>query len=83
MARRAILGVTVGIILEHLLDDFGLEFAVRAFGNLGQIEILNRVAVDIELEGAAQRGEGCFGDCGAQRILREHALFVGSILGQG
>src|SRR5580704_17649435 len=57
MARRAILGVAVGIILEHLLDDFGLEFAVRALGNLGQVKVLNRVAVDVELEGAAQRGE--------------------------
>src|ERR1700687_696216 len=58
VARCAILGVTVAVILEYLLGDLGLEFAVGAFGNLGQVEILDRIAVGVELESAAQRGEG-------------------------
>src|ERR1700726_966116 len=71
IARRAILGVTVAVILEHLLDDFGLEFAVRALGDLGQVEILDRIAVGIELEAAAQRGEvGLFQRC-------YHGILVG------
>src|SRR6266581_7685476 len=57
VGRRAILRVTVAVILEDLLDNLGLEFTVRAFGDLGQIEILNRVAVAIEFETTAQRGE--------------------------
>src|ERR1700733_937425 len=73
IARRAILGVTVAVILKHLLDDFGLEFAVRTFGDLGQIEVLDRIAVGVELESAAQRGEvGLF-----QR--RDHGILVGKV----
>src|ERR1700720_2211682 len=56
VAGRAILRVTVAVILEHLLHDFGLEFAVGALGDLGQVEVLDRIAVDVELEAAAQRG---------------------------
>src|SRR5881227_3541513 len=55
--RRAVLGVTVAVVGKHLLDDLGLEFPVRAFGDLGQIEILDRIAVDVELEIATQRSE--------------------------
>src|SRR4051812_11449152 len=55
--RRAILGVAVTIVGKHLLDDLGLEFSVRTLGELGQIEILDRIAVDVELEVAAQRSE--------------------------
>src|SRR6202165_109740 len=58
VAWRAILGVAVAVILEYFLGDLGLEFTVGAFGNLGQVEILNRIAVGIELETAAQRGRG-------------------------
>src|ERR1700722_7727549 len=73
ISRRAILGVAVAVILEHLLDDFGLEFAVRAFGDLGQIEVLDRIAVGIELEAAAQRGEvGLF-------ERRDHGILVGKV----
>src|SRR5712671_1255839 len=49
VARRAFLGVTVAVILKYLLDNLGLEFPVRAFGDLGQVEILDRIAVGIEL----------------------------------
>src|SRR5882724_12420568 len=55
VAGRAILGVTVAIILKDLLNDLGLEFAVGAFGHLGQIEVLDRIAIDVEFETAAQR----------------------------
>src|ERR1700722_16830237 len=73
IARRAILGVTVAVILEHLLDDFGLEFAVGALGALGQIEVLDRIAVGIEFEAAAQRGEvGLF-------ERRDHGILVGKV----
>src|SRR6516225_3029763 len=57
LAGRALLGVAVAIVLEYFLHDLGLEFAVRTFCNLGQIEVLDRIAVGIELEVAAQRGE--------------------------
>src|ERR1700681_1568424 len=57
VARRAILGVTVAVILEDRLHDLGLEFAVGALGDLGQIKILDRIAVDVEFEVAAQRSE--------------------------
>src|SRR5215467_10836444 len=56
-ARRAILGVAIAIGVEHLLDNLGLEFSVRTLGDLGQVEILDRIAIDVELEVAAQRGE--------------------------
>src|SRR5262249_14619324 len=46
-------GVGVAVALEDLLHDLGLELAVGALGNLHQIEILNREAVGVELEGAA------------------------------
>src|ERR1700687_1344276 len=73
IARGAILGVTVAIILEHLLDNLGLEFAIGTFGDLGQVEILNRIAVGIKLETAAQRREvGLFQG-------RRHGLLVGKV----
>src|SRR5579863_3836637 len=53
VARRAVLGVAVAVILEHLLYDLGLEFTVGALGDLGQIEVLDRIAVDAEFEVAA------------------------------
>src|SRR5258705_10756366 len=55
--RRAVLGVAVAVIGKHLLDDLGLELAVGTLGDLGQIKILDRIAVDVELEIAAQRSE--------------------------
>src|ERR1700731_4525979 len=54
VARCAILGVTIAVIFENLLYDLGLEFAVDALGDLGQIEVLNRIAIDVEFEAAAQ-----------------------------
>src|SRR3974377_1656093 len=57
LARRAVLGVAVAVILEHFLDDLGLEFPVRALGDLGQVKILDRIAVGVELEATAQRDE--------------------------
>src|SRR5882757_9704340 len=69
----AVLGVAVAVVLEHLLHDFGLEFSVRALGDLGEVKILDRVAVAVELEAAAQRGEvGLF-----QR--RRHRVLVGQV----
>src|SRR5580693_2630691 len=57
VGRRAILGVAVAVILEHFLDDLGLEFSIGSLGDLGQVKILDRIAVGIEFEAAAQRGE--------------------------
>src|SRR5258706_15272045 len=73
VAWRAILGVTVAVILEHLLGDLGLEFAVRAFGDLGKVEILDRIAVGVEFEPAAQRGEVGLLQCG------RHGFLVGEV----
>src|SRR5437764_9868911 len=55
--HRAILHVRVRIILEHLLHDLGLVLTVGALGDLHQIEVLDRIVVGVELEGAAQRLE--------------------------
>src|SRR6201996_7452517 len=55
--RRAVLGVTVAVFLKDLLHDLGLEFAVRTLRDLGQVKVLDRIAVGVELEAAAQRGE--------------------------
>jgi hypothetical protein len=38
--HRAFRRVRIAVVLEHLLDDLRLEFSVRAFGDLDQIEIL-------------------------------------------
>src|SRR6516225_3008278 len=48
--HRAIFGVGVAVIREHLLDDLGLVFAVGPLGDLGQIEVLYRIVVVVELE---------------------------------
>src|ERR1700686_3589335 len=69
VARRAILGVTVAIIREDLLHDLGLEFAIRALGDLGQIKVLDRIAVNVEFEAAAQRGEVRLLQCRRHRFL--------------
>src|SRR5437868_13758574 len=69
VARRAFLGVTVAIILEYLLDNLGLKFAVGAFGDLGQVEILDRIAAGVDLETAAQRGEARLLQCRGPGIL--------------
>src|SRR5207237_1261058 len=53
----AVLGIAVDRIREHLFDDLGLEFSIRPLRDLGQVKILDRIAVGIELEAAAQRGE--------------------------
>jgi hypothetical protein len=49
VARRAFLGVSVAIIFEYLLDNLGLEFSVGPFGDFGQIEVLDWIAVRVEL----------------------------------
>src|SRR5690349_8586278 len=74
---RAVLGIAVAVILEHLLDVLGLEFAVRTLGDLGEIEVLDRVAVAVEFEAAAQRGEVSLLQC------RRHCLLVGEIAAHG
>ena len=51
--HHAVFGVGVAVPREHLLDDLGLVFAVRTLGDLGQIEVLDRVMVGVELERAA------------------------------
>src|SRR3954447_12754285 len=48
--HRAVLGVRVGIVLEDLLVDLGLELAVGTLGDLHQIEILDRIMVGVEAE---------------------------------
>src|SRR4051812_14039753 len=55
--HRTILHVRIRVVLEHLLHDLGLEFAVAALRHLHQIEVLNRVMIGVELEGPAQRFE--------------------------
>src|SRR5262245_40142028 len=45
--HRAILGVRVGVALEYLLVDLGLEFAVRTLCHLHQVRILDRVVVGV------------------------------------
>src|SRR5258708_26040544 len=55
LARRAVLGVTVAVILVHLLDDLVLEFPIWTFCDLGQVKILDRITIRAELEPAAQR----------------------------
>src|SRR3954452_9150695 len=73
--RLAVLGVAVAVILKDLLNDLGLELAVRALGDLGQVEILDRITIGVELEGAAQRGEVGLFQRGRDRVLvREVAL---------
>src|SRR5215204_3377102 len=54
LARRlAVLRIHVAVVLEDLLDDLGLELAVRAPCDLHQVEVLDRIAVGVELERAA------------------------------
>src|SRR3954451_8633731 len=57
VASRAILGVTIGIVLKNLLHNLGLKFSVRALCDFSQIKVLDRIAVGIELETTAQRSE--------------------------
>src|SRR5215212_9106479 len=57
VGRRAILGVTVAVIIENLFDNLGLEFSVGAFCDLRQVEVLDWITVRIELEASAQRAE--------------------------
>src|SRR6516225_9901850 len=52
--HRTILGVRIGVVLEHLLDDLGLELAVGALGDLDQVKVLDRIMVGVELEAPAQ-----------------------------
>ena len=47
----------IGVVLEHLLDDLGLELAVGALGDFHQVEVLDRIVVGVELEAATQRVE--------------------------
>ena len=61
----AVFGVGIGIIGQDFVDDLGLEFAVRTFDRADLIEFLYRIAVDIEAERTAQRGEiGLADGCG-------------------
>src|SRR5918994_6748263 len=53
--RGAFLAVGVRVIVEHLLDDLGLELAVGALRGFHEVEILDREAVRAELEVAAER----------------------------
>src|SRR5215471_5457159 len=69
LLHRTILGVRIGVVLEHLLDDLGLELAVGALGDLDQVEVLDRIVVGVELEAPAQRLEIRLHHGGAQRLL--------------
>src|SRR5512135_71136 len=55
--HRTVLGMRIGEVSEHLFVDFSLEFAIGAFGNFDQIEVLDRIIVRVEFEAAAQRGK--------------------------
>ena len=46
----AFLGIGIRVIVEHLLDDLGLELAVRTLGGLHEIEVLDREAVGADLK---------------------------------
>src|SRR5215204_507781 len=73
--HRTILGVRIGIVLEDLLLDLGLELAVGALGHLHQVKVLDRVVVGVEPECATQRGELGLLQGGAQgRTVRRVAL---------
>src|SRR2546423_8364019 len=77
LLHRAVLGVRIGIILEYLLHNLGLELAVGALGDLDQIEILDRIVVGVELEAAPQRLEVSLHHGGAQRIfVADVALYL-------
>ena len=52
--HRAVFGVGIAVVREYLLDDLGLVFAVRPLGHLGQIEVLNRIVVVVELISVAK-----------------------------
>src|SRR5271166_3808557 len=67
--HRTFLGVGVGIVLEHLFHDLRLILAVRALDHLDQIEVLNRIMIDIESEIAAQRLEIRLHQSGTQCVL--------------
>src|SRR5205823_14521120 len=43
----AVLGVAVAVILKYLLDDLGLEFAVRTIRHYSVIELLARIDVRV------------------------------------
>src|SRR3954447_15871492 len=66
--HRTVLGMGIGIVLEHLLDDLSLELAVGALGNLDQIEVLDRIVVGVELEPPTQRAELGLHHGGPQRL---------------
>jgi len=55
--HRAVLGISIGKVREDLFLDLSLEFTICALAHLDQIEVLDRIAVGVELEVAAQRGE--------------------------
>ena len=63
----------IGEVSKDLFVDFGLEFAIGAFSDFDQIEVLDRIIVRVELEAAAQRGEVRF----LQR--RPQGVFVGGV----
>src|SRR5262245_38850238 len=69
LLHRAVLDVRIGVVLEHLLRDLGLELAVGALRYLDQVEILDRIVVGVELERAAQRLEVGLGERGSECVL--------------
>src|SRR5262245_13567677 len=54
LLHRAFRCVGVFVVLEYLFDNLGLIFAIRALGDLDQIEILNGIVISVEFEIAAQ-----------------------------
>src|SRR5829696_8996458 len=70
LARRlAVLRIHVAVVLEDLLDDLGLELAVRALCDLHQVEVLDRIAVGVELERPAGGLEVGLADRRRERLL--------------
>src|SRR5262249_33173483 len=57
LLRWILLGGGIGVGLDELVDDLGLDLAVGALGAFDQVEVLDGIVVGVELEASAQRLE--------------------------
>src|SRR5581483_11403342 len=69
LLQFAVLGVAVGAVREDFFHDLRLEFAVGAPGDLGEVEVLDRVSVDVELERPPHRRERRLPERRPHRVL--------------
>src|SRR5262245_20568133 len=69
LLQGAVGSVAVGGIAEHFLNDLRLKFAVGAFGDLDQVEVLHGKTIVGEREAAAHRLEIRLLQRGPQRLL--------------